>query len=159
MAWPLLRGCSKPAAGAHEPLTPAMQREPRWAVGLAGVSMTAPLDHVRILLVEDDPIIGLDLRDMLEAAGAVVLGPAYDSASALTLLGEGPVDLAVLDNIIVGGDSTPVADALIQQGVPFLFHTSQRGTLDERYPQVPIIDKPSRPGELVAALHSLVPRS
>jgi DNA-binding response OmpR family regulator len=121
--------------------------------------MTAPLDNVRILLVEDDPIIGLDLRDILEAAGAVVLGPAFDSANALTLLEASSVDLAVLDNIIVGGDSTPVADALIRRGVPFLFHTSQRGTLDERYPRVLIIDKPSRPGELVAALQSLIPQS
>jgi DNA-binding response OmpR family regulator len=118
--------------------------------------MTAPLNNARILLVEDDPIIGLDLGDMLEAAGAVVIGPAYDVASSLALLEQSPVDLVVLDNIIVGGDSTPIADFLIQRGVPFLFHTSQRGTLDERYPGVVIIDKPSRPGELVAALRNLV---
>jgi DNA-binding response OmpR family regulator len=121
--------------------------------------MTAPLNNARILLVEDDPIIGLDLRDMLEAAGAVVIGPAHDAASSLALLEQRPVDLAVLDNIIVGGDITSIADFLIQRGVPFLFHTSQRGTLDERYPRVLIIDKPSRPGELVAALQSLIPQS
>ncbi len=121
--------------------------------------MTLPLNSVRILLVEDDPIIGLDLREMLEAAGAEVVGPAYDAAGAVALLDAVSIDLAVLDNIIVGGDSTPVADALTRRGVPFLFHTSQRGSLDERYPDVLIIDKPSRPGELVAALQHLARQS
>jgi hypothetical protein len=49
---------------------------------------------------------------MLEGAGAVVMGPAYDAASALALLGR--TSVAVLDNIIVGRDSMPIADALAQ---------------------------------------------
>jgi two-component system, response regulator PdtaR len=121
--------------------------------------MALPLQHVRVLLVEDDPIIGLDLRQTLEAAGAPVFGPVHDVAGAMSLLETSPVDVGVLDNLIVGGDSVPIADFLMQCGVAFLFHTSHRGELGKRYPSVPIIDKPSRPGELVKALRALLGRS
>ena len=117
--------------------------------------MDLPLENLQILLVEDDPIIGLDLMETLERAGARVVGPAYSVPKALALLGSTPVDAAVLDNLIMDGDSGPVADHLSQDGVVFLFHTSHRGSLRERYPAVPIIDKPSRPGELVRAVKAL----
>jgi CheY-like chemotaxis protein len=80
--------------------------------------MSGPLKDVRVLLVEDDPIIALDIRDTLEAVGAVVVGPAHDVAAAEALLQSGSFDVAVLDHLIVGGDSLPVADELVRRGVP-----------------------------------------
>ena len=121
--------------------------------------MNKPLQHVRILLVEDDPIIALDLRETLEAAGATVIGPAPDAASALTILHDRTFDPAVLDHLIVGGDSVPVANELARRGVHFLFLTSHRGQLAQTFPDAPVIDKPSRPGELVAAIEALVKAS
>ena len=121
--------------------------------------MALPLQNIRVLLVEDDPIIGLDLRQTLEAAGALVFGPAHDIHGAMALLDTSPVEVAVLDNLIVGGDSLSIADFLAQRGVAFLFHTSHRGELRKHYPNVPIIDKPSRPGELVKVLQTLLGRS
>jgi len=118
--------------------------------------MALALQDVRVLLVEDDPIIGLDLRHTLEAAGAVVMGPAHDVPAALALLESASVDVGVLDNLIIGGDSLPIADMMARRGVPFLFHTSHRGDLRKRYPAVPIIDKPSRPGELVRSVQALM---
>ena len=117
------------------------------------------LEQVRILLVEDDPIIALDLRETLEAAGATVIGPARDAGSALAMLQDHAFDAAVLDHLIVGGDSVPVADQLARRGVHFLFHTSHRGHLSQKFPGVPVIEKPSRPGELVAAIEALVKAS
>jgi len=76
--------------------------------------------------------------------------------SALTLLESSPVGVAVLDHVIMGGHSRPIADLLVQRGVAFLFHTSHRGDLPERYPSVTIIDKPSRPEELVRSLKAFV---
>ncbi len=107
----------------------------------------------------NNPIIALDLRETLEAAGATVIGPAPDAASALTMLQDRTFDAAVLDHLIVGGDSVPVADALARRGVRFLFHTSHRGQLQQRFPGAPVIDKPSRPGELVATIKALVDAS
>jgi DNA-binding response OmpR family regulator len=124
-----------------------------------GALMSRPLEDVRVLLVEDDPIIALDIRDTLEAVGAVVVGPAHDVASATVLVQSSSFDVAVLDHLIVGGDSLPVADELVRRGLGFLFHTSHRGKLPERYPDAPVIDKPSRPGELVAAVRALIDAS
>jgi DNA-binding response OmpR family regulator len=118
--------------------------------------MPLALDDIRVLIVEDDPIIGLDLSDTIAAEGAIVLGPAHDVRSALALLESAPVDAAVLDHVIVGGDSRPIADLLVERGVAFLFHTSHRGDLGARYPSVTILDKPSRPDELVRSLKALV---
>jgi DNA-binding NarL/FixJ family response regulator len=115
-----------------------------------------PLENIRVLLVEDDPIIALDLRETLELAGATVIGPAPDAASAAALLQHSPFDVAVLDHLIAGGDSLPVADELSRRGVRFLFHTSHRGMLAQTFPNAPMIDKPSRPGVLVAAVVALV---
>ena len=118
--------------------------------------MHQPLENLRILLVEDDPIIALDLRQTLEDAGAAVIGPAPDPVSAMALLHGNAFDVAVLDHLIVGGDSLAVADELFRRGVRFLFHTSHRGTLAQRFPQAPVINKPSRAGELVAAVRTLL---
>jgi DNA-binding NarL/FixJ family response regulator len=120
--------------------------------------MALALEGLCILLVEDDPIIGLDLRQSFEEAGAVVLGPAPDVAGALVLLEQSPVDVGVLDVSIIGGDSLPIADLLSQRGVTFLFHTCHRGGLRNRYPTVPIIDKPSRSSELIKAVQALKAR-
>ena len=121
--------------------------------------MPLPLENICVLIVEDDPIIGLDLRETLAAAGAFVLGPAVDVGSALALLENSRVDAAVLDHVILGGDSRPIADVLLQRGVPFLFHTSHRGELPTRYPSVKIIDKPSQPDGLIRSLQALVAKT
>ncbi len=126
--------------------------------GLGG-TMNRPLEHVRVLLVEDDPISALDLSLTLETAGATIIGPAHNVASAIALLQDRPFDVAVLDHLIVGGDSLPVAEELSRRGVQFLFHTSHRGALPQRFPHARVIDKPSRSGELVAAVEDLIKAS
>jgi DNA-binding response OmpR family regulator len=118
--------------------------------------MSTSLATVTILLVEDDPIIALDIRHTPESAGATVIGPAHSVAAAAALLDQMPIDAAVLDHLIVGGDSLPLAEELSRRNVKFLFHASHRGALPQRFPDAPVIDKPSRPGELVAAVQALV---
>src|SRR5436190_24106263 len=83
--------------------------------------MDRPLENVRVLLVEDDPIIAIDLRQTLESAGATVIGPAHDVASAKALMQESPFDVAVLDHLIVGGDSLPLANEFSRRGLRFLY--------------------------------------
>lgn len=121
--------------------------------------MNRPLQNVRVLLVEDDPIIALDLRETLEAAGATIIGTAHDVASATALMQHKLFDVAVLDHLIMGGDSLSVADELCRRGLRFLFHTSHRGMLPQKFPNIPVIDKPSRSGELVAAVTALLKAS
>jgi response regulator RpfG family c-di-GMP phosphodiesterase len=77
----------------------------------------------RVLVVEDEFLIAAALCDMLEDAAAVVVGPASTVAEALRLIGEHPVDAALLDMNLNGQWSDPIAEDLQQRRVPFVFTT------------------------------------
>jgi CheY-like chemotaxis protein len=113
------------------------------------------LKGVRLLIVEDEPLISLDIESTLEDAGAVICGPACTVAQALTLISATNIDAAVLDYRLEAENSTPVADRLIELGVPFLFHTSSGGAPSERYPGVVVVNKPTQPMQLVEAVRRL----
>lgn len=85
---------------------------------------TFHLEGRRILVVEDDYIIAQDFQEELEAAGAIVVGPAPSVSKALCLLnGEPGLNAAVLD-VNLGDEKTfPVAEALTAKTIPFLFAT------------------------------------
>ena len=73
----------------------------------------------RVLVVEDELMIALDMCGKLEAMGYVPVGPAGTVDEALTLLeGERP-DFALLDENLRGRPVTPVAEALLRRGIPF----------------------------------------
>jgi len=71
-----------------------------------------PLSGRRVLLVEDEAIIALDLAALLTDLGAVVVGAAHCVANALELLNKGKIDCAVLDINLNGEPVYPVARAL-----------------------------------------------
>ena len=121
--------------------------------------MPLPLRGLRILLVEDDPLIALDLAQVVAAAGADVLGPAHTVAKALSLIDSAPIDCAVLDWRLEKETVLAVAERLSSAGLPFLFHTSSRGNPERHYPKATILDKPSRPEQLVAAIRLLMESS
>ncbi|WP_345822590.1 hypothetical protein ABC766_15095 [Methylobacterium fujisawaense] len=56
-----------------------------------------PLSHRRILVVEDEYLIAMDVKRWLMAAGATVVGPVPSVERALGLIEEGYIDAAVLD--------------------------------------------------------------
>ena len=74
----------------------------------------------RILLVEDDPLIALDLQDILQKAGAVVIGPASQLSNADSLVRHYRLDAAVLDVRLEIGTTLPLANRLAAAGIPFL---------------------------------------
>ena len=107
--------------------------------------MTAPpLRNRRVLIVEDEYFIAMQLQRDLAAAGAVVLGPVPSVAKALALIAaELRIDAAVVDVNLGGEMSFPVADALLARSVSFVFATGYTdGNLCARYPQIPRCDKP-----------------
>jgi hypothetical protein len=77
-----------------------------------------------ILVVEDDPLIALDLKATLEHAGAVVLGPAGRVRDAMLLAENSLPAAAVLDVRLEVGTSFPLAKWLAERDIPFLFQTS-----------------------------------
>ena len=98
----------------------------------------------RILVVEDDSMIAMDLVEFVTAHGAEALGPAPTVRAALAALAEAPPDLAVLDLNLRGERSTPVAAALREAGVPFVLATGYtRSQIDEpELTKAPLVPKP-----------------
>jgi CheY-like chemotaxis protein len=117
------------------------------------------LSHRRLLVVEDDPFIAIDLHDLLASAGAVVLGPVPTVRAALALLETDRPHAALLDLNLRGEMSTPVAEALQAAAVPFVLVTGYSGSqIDEpAFREAPIVPKPVRTSFLMRALQRLLP--
>ena len=75
----------------------------------------------RILVVEDEFLIALDISDALEQGGLVVIGPLASVRDALAALEREHVDGALLDANLGGEPVGPLADALFARRVPFAF--------------------------------------
>lgn len=79
-----------------------------------------------ILIVEDEFLVAMDLAEILERDGFVVLGPVASVAHALELLRHERPDAAVLDVVLRGGERvTPVARVLAAMDVPFMLASAQ----------------------------------
>jgi CheY-like chemotaxis protein len=109
--------------------------------------------RLRILIVEDEMLVAMNIEDMLLALGHEVAGIAGRLAPALALAQEGEFDLAMLDVNLAGEPSFAVADALRERGIPFVFATGYgREGLREDYRDVPVLQKPFRSRDLAEAL-------
>lgn len=87
------------------------------------VGATSSLNGMRILLVEDNFLVAEVIRDMLEASGCVIVGPAARLADGVRLASRETLDGAVLDVNLNGERCYPIARALRDRGVPYLFLT------------------------------------
>ena len=85
--------------------------------------MTAVLEGIRVLVVEDEFLVATLIEDMLMAAGCIVAGPIPRLSEALDAVDRGTFDAAVLDVNLAGDRIYPVADALSRRNVPFVFVT------------------------------------
>ena len=112
-----------------------------------------PLTGRSILIVEDEPLISLDMAAVFEAAGAKVL-PARNVAAALGLIGQGSVSAAVLDFGLGGESVTTLCGHLRERGIPFMFYT---GNVDVQvsYPETIVVEKPASAKALVTAMTGL----
>jgi len=106
----------------------------------------------RVLVVEDDGLLALDIADHLTNAGLEVIGPATSVAKALELLESG-CDVAVLDVNLGKETSEAVAYKLRALGTPFAVMS---GYSKEQHPPgfqgAPVLSKPTRADDLVAVL-------
>jgi CheY-like chemotaxis protein len=98
---------------------------------------------MRVLLVEDEYLLADHLADVLGALGATPVGPAGSVVHALQLIDRaGRIDGAILDVELDGERVYPVADALRERGIPFVFSTGYGGdALPERFRDMPVMDK------------------
>jgi len=75
----------------------------------------------RILVVEDEFLIALDIAGVLEQAGLAVIGPAGTVVDALQAIEQEDVHGALLDVHLAGEPVGRIADALTARGIPFAF--------------------------------------
>ena len=119
--------------------------------------MTDELEGVRVLVVEDEYFVAILIEEILEKAGCVVMGPIPRLPEALDAIDREAYDVAVLDVNLAGERINPVADALSERNVPFLFVTGYgANSLPREYAQRPHICKPFRMAELLGVLSSVV---
>jgi len=110
----------------------------------------------RILLVEDEELVALELSTELSRLGWAIVGPAATLKEAQSLLSSS-FDAAVLDVNLRGRSVYPLAEALEERHVPFVFCTGYETADPEgRFPEVPVIRKPAHPAAVSAALSDLL---
>lgn len=111
------------------------------------------LAGLRILIVEDEPLVGMLEEDLLREEGCEVVGPATNVRQALALVAAERLDGAVLDVNLGAEQVFPVADALALAGVPFIFVTGygQHGVTGVHIGR-PMLQKPFKPTTFASAI-------
>jgi DNA-binding NtrC family response regulator len=119
------------------------------------------LTSYRVLLAEDEYYIADDLAQRLSAYGAIVLGPVPTLERALAIVqAEERIDGAVIYINLRGEMAFPLADALEERDVPFVFATGYNTVaIPDRYQHVPRWGKPYHLEGLVQILPVLIHRS
>ena len=119
--------------------------------------MTASLDGLRVLVVEDEFLVASVIQQMLESAGCAVVGPVARVGDAVAAAETQPCDAAVLDVNLAGERVDPVADALSRRNVPFAFVTGYiRAGLPRAHAMRPRLCKPFRMADLIDTVSRLV---
>ena len=101
------------------------------------------MNGLRVLVVEDEAAISLLLEDMLLDLGCDVVGPAARLGTALELAQGEALDVAILDVNVAGEPIYPVAAALVERKVPFIFSTGYGSAgIKDLYRDRPVMQKP-----------------
>lgn len=111
---------------------------------------------MKVLIVEDEPLVAIDIEDTLEDAGfeGVAIAPSVEGA--LSFVERGGFDLAVVDANLGGKSAGVVAEALTVRAIPFLGlsgYTRSQGA--DASDAAPFLSKPFSPDALVEALRAL----
>jgi PAS domain S-box-containing protein len=127
-------------SGAVRPSADVPNAEKRSPIGLAGN---------QIMVVEDEALVAMALRESLSELGYSVVGPFSRMSEAILALRNARVDAAVLD-VNLGGDVVyPLADVLAADRVPFIFVTGYGADeIERRFANVPVLQKPIEPDAL-----------
>ena len=113
-------------------------------------------DHkgLRVLVVEDDPLMFMAIEDILMNDGYVAVGPVSSVDAAIDAVQMTDLyDIALLDVNLGGEAIDPVAQLVQQRGVPFVFSTGYDCTaILNRWPTALAVQKPWWPETLLNTL-------
>jgi CheY-like chemotaxis protein len=110
-----------------------------------------------VLVVEDEPLIALDLHVALCTAGASIL-TATNVKDAVELISSAQICAAIVDVNLNGDDCSSVCAALAKRSIPFMFYTGYL-TADPLsvWPNVPAVSKPAEGRTMVETIVHLLP--
>ena len=111
----------------------------------------------RVLLVEDETLVAVELRLALSEAGAEVIGPAASVAEGKRLLADNDPTAAVLDVNLGGERIDPLVDLLIAESVPIVLVTGYdtEMALPPRLRHLRILQKPIPHATLINCMREL----
>ena len=117
-----------------------------------------PPDRPKVLVVEAEFIIALDLSETVQDLGYELEGPFEGKEAAIEAIEEGMPDLAILDVFTADGEVYPLADKLVEAGVPIVFHSGHVTPAEVRalYPDAVACAKPCPPDRLIDAMQEAV---
>jgi DNA-binding response OmpR family regulator len=119
-----------------------------------------PLSGVRVLVVEDDTLLAMDLKETLVDAGAIVVDVCQTLDEGMSRANDDDFAVAVLDFSLGPNTVSPLARRLVRRGLPFILYTGKaRGepSLAE-WSDRPIVEKPAPSRVLVSALKDAMSR-
>jgi two-component SAPR family response regulator len=97
----------------------------------------------RVLLVEDEILVAMMMKDILTELGFTVIGPFSRLTEAMFAAVHDDVDAGIIDLNFGAEFVNSVADVLAARNIPFVFVTGYRvESIDRRFGYVPIIKKP-----------------
>lgn len=117
-------------------------------------------DRFRILVLEDEAIVGMDLACSLEESGFAVLGPFTTAEKALDALQSTRPDMALLDlNLGQGRTSEAVARHLTTHDIPFMFLTGYGASshpVIEAFAHADCVCKPADPDQIAQKISQVL---
>lgn len=118
-----------------------------------------PLQGTKILVIEDEPLVAMDIEQHLDAAGCSAVGVAGSIEQARTLISAGNFDAALLDANLHGERVDEIASLLTQRGIPFTFASGyDREALPSGFSEAGYLSKPFSAGQLCAAITRMLDR-
>jgi DNA-binding LytR/AlgR family response regulator len=111
----------------------------------------------RLIIVEDEPLLAMDLESSLIDMGCEVAGSAGTIDAARSLVAKASCDAALLDINLAGHSVDELAAALTRRKIPFAFVTGYgRAGVPKAFRDAPVLGKPFNDDQLRAVLERLL---
>jgi PAS domain S-box-containing protein len=120
---------------------------------------SSTLQGSRIIIIEDEPLVAMDLESSLKAAGCEIVGSVGTIAQGKNLIANAECDAALIDANLAGHPVDELAAALTQKNIPFAFVTGYgRMALPLGFRDALVLNKPFGQEQLLAIMEVLLYR-
>jgi DNA-binding NarL/FixJ family response regulator len=126
-------------------------------MSLRTVDQKPGLKGKRIIIIEDEPLVSMELEETLATAGCEILGTTGNFIEAKAISAKAVCDAALVDVNLAGQPVDEIASTLTKRNIPFAFVSGYgRESLPEGFREAVLLRKPFRQDELVAAVELLL---